>query len=560
MASVDRNDPAPLGAGVRMSVAAALRAASETAGKRTAVVQGSRRISHAELDVRASRIAAALADRGVGLGSTVAVALYNSPEYLETVLAAFQLGAVPVNINYRYREPELRYVLEHTEAVALVHDDGIADRVRQVAGSLPRLTAMLRVGADTAGTATSDDAVSYDDVASTGPGLPEPDDDSGYEHGIILLTGGTTGRPKGVVWDRDGLLAILSSVFRQHGLPDPSTPAEVRDAVETLAERGEVPIVLPMSPLMHGTGFFHAVRTLLAGGTVCFCTSRSLDVHEVWQAVEEHRITEMVIVGDAFGRPLVAALDEAEQAGTPHDISSLGRITSSGVAWSADVKRALLAGGSMTLVDNISASEGGPFGYAEARSEADLADGRFTLAPVARVLDEHDQDVVPGSGQVGVLASAGPQPVGYLGDPARTERTWRVIEGVRYAVPGDLASLDADGKLILLGRGDGVINTGGEKVFPEEVEQALLAHPAITDTVVFGMPDARWGQTVTALVAPAGGLREISDDELTDHLDAALARYKHPRRLVRVDEIPRTPAGKVNRALAREMAPRNEEE
>jgi acyl-CoA synthetase (AMP-forming)/AMP-acid ligase II len=527
-----------------MSVAAALRAAGEAAAERPAVVHGDRVLSHAELHDRASRVAAALHDRGVRPGDVVAVALYNSPEYLETVLAAFLLGAVPVNINYRYREPELRYVLEYTEAVALVHDESLAERVRNIADALPRLTAVLQVGE------------SYDDVVAGGPALSTPDPDN--THGIILLTGGTTGRPKGVIWDRDGLLGILSSVFRQHDLAVPTTPDEVRTAVGALAERDGTPVVLPMSPLMHGTGFFHAMRTLLGGGTVCFCTSRSLDGHEVWRAVQEHRITEMIIVGDAFGRPLLAALAEAETAGTPYDISSLKKITSSGVIWSVDVKRQLLAAGSMTdsmtLVDNISASEGGPFGVAEASSEADLADGRFALAPVARVLDDQDRDVLPGSGQVGVLASAGPQPVGYLHDPERTARTWRVIDGVRYAVPGDLASLDADGKLVLLGRGDGVINTGGEKVFPEEVEQALLAHPAITDAVVFGTPDTRWGALVTAMVAPAEALLGFSDEELTAHLGELLARYKHPRRLIRTDTIPRTPAGKLNRALAREMA------
>ena len=518
-----------------MSVAAALRAAGEAAAERPAVVHGDRVRTHGQLHDRASRVASALADRGVRPGDVVAVALYNSPEYLETVLAAFLLGAVPVNINYRYREPELRYVLEYTEAVALVHDESLAERVANITGDLPRLTAVLQVGA------------SYDDVATNGPALAAPVRDS--THGIILLTGGTTGRPKGVIWDRDGLLGILSSVFRQHGLPVPTTPDEVRAAVGALAERDGTPVVLPMSPLMHGTGFFHAMRTLLGGGTVCFCTSRSLDGHEVWRAVQEHRITEMVIVGDAFGRPLLAALAEAS-----YDISSLRKITSSGVVWSVDVKRQLLAAGSMTLVDNISASEGGPFGVAEASSEADLADGRFALAAVARVLDDQDRDVEPGSGQVGVLASAGPQPVGYLHDPERTARTWRVIDGVRYAVPGDLASLDADGKLVLLGRGDGVINTGGEKVFPEEVEQALLAHPAITDAVVFGTPDPRWGALVTAMVAPADALSGFSDEELTAHLDERLARYKHPRRLLRTDTIPRTPAGKLNRALARELA------
>lgn len=518
-----------------MSVAAALRAAGAAAATRPAVVHGDRVLTHAELHDRASRVASALADGGVRPGDVVAVALYNSPEYLETVLAAFLLGAVPVNINYRYREPELRYVLEYTEATALVHDESLAERVGNIRGELPRLTAVLRVGE------------SYDEVIANSPPLSTPD--PGSTNGIILLTGGTTGKPKGVIWDRDGLLGILSSVFRQHGITVPATPDEVRAAVGALADLDGTPVVLPMSPLMHGTGFFHAMRTLLGGGTVCFSTSRSLDGHEVWRAVQEHRITEMVIVGDAFGRPLLAALAEE-----PYDISSLKKITSSGVIWSVDVKRRLLAAGSMTLVDNISASEGGPFGVAEASSEADLADGRFALASVARVLDDQDRDVLPGSGQVGVLASAGPQPVGYLHDPERTARTWRVIDGVRYAIPGDLASLDADGKLVLLGRGDGVINTGGEKVFPEEVEQALLAHPAITDAVVFGTPDERWGALVTAMVAPADALTGFSDEELTAHLDELLARYKHPRRLLRTGTIPRTPAGKLNRALARELA------
>src|SRR3569833_1919701 len=220
----------------------------------------------------------------------------------------------------------------------------------------------------------------------------------------------------------------------------------------------------------------------------------------------------------------------------------------------------LRRGHDLTLIDNISASEGGPFGHAEARTEADLADGRFSLSPVARVLDEHDRDIRPGSGQVGVLASAGPQPVGYLNAPDRTARTWRTIDGVRHAVPGDLATLDEDGTLVLLGRGDSVITTGGEKVFPEEVEQALLTHPGIADAVVVGVPDARWGQVVTALVAPASALTAVTDDAVTTYVGDRLAGYTRPRHIVRVDAVTRSPAGKLNRALARELATRTVEE
>jgi fatty-acyl-CoA synthase len=492
----------------------------------------------------------------VGPGSVVAISLYNSIEYAVTLLAAFELGAQPTNINYRYREPELRHVLDYSGAAAFVHDANLAGRARAVAGDLPGLRLLVQVGEDPP---PDGPVVSFASVTSAENGrTPLPQDFAADSpHGLILLTGGTTGRPKGVIWDRDGLLGIITGVFPQSGLARATTADEVRDRVRELAAKGAAPVALPMSPLMHGTGLFHALRTLLAGGTLCFCASRSLDPDEVWRLVQRRSVSEMIIVGDAFGRPLVEALAAAERAGRPYDISSLRRITSSGVLWSTDVKRELLRrGADLTLVDNISASEGGPFGQAEARSEADLADGRFALPPVARVLDEHDRDVRPGSGEIGVLASAGPLPVGYLNDPERTARTWRVIDGVRYSMPGDLAMIDADGKLILLGRGDGVINTGGEKIVPEEVEQVLLTHPEIDDAVVVGVPDPRWGQLVAALVAPAGALTGVTDEALTKYVGERLAGYKSPRRIVRVDVIPRSPAGKADRTRARELASR----
>ncbi|TDC10104.1 acyl-CoA synthetase [Nonomuraea longispora] len=535
-----------------MGVATALRAAAEVVGDRPAVIQGDRSVGYAELDARSSRLAGALAERGVGPGSTVAISLYNSFAYLEIMYAVFKLGAQPVNINYRYLAPELHYVLNYTDAGAFVYDTSLAAQVRQIDGDLPKLGLFLEAGSATEPLAP---AVSFEWAAEHGPVHEEIDTDS--PHGIILLTGGTTGRPKGVVWDRDGLLGIIASVFRQHGLPAPQTPSDVRAQVRGLHERGLAPTVLPMSPLIHGTGLLQTLRSLYGGGTICFCTSKSLNADEVWQTVQQHAVTDMVIVGDAFGRPLVDSLAAAESSGQPYDIRSLRTMTSSGVIWSADVKRRLLRyGADLTLIDNISASEGGPFGMAVARSESDLADGRFTLAPVARILDENDQDVKPGTGQIGILASAGPQPVGYLKDPERTARVWRVVDGVRYSVPGDLASLDADGKLILLGRGDGVINTGGEKVFPEEVEEALLTHPKVTDAVVVGVPDPRWGQIVVAVVAPASALADVGDETLSGLVAERLAGYKRPRRVVRVDSLPRSPAGKINRVSAREVATR----
>lgn len=534
----------------KMSIAVALRAAAEGAGDRPAMIQGDRKASYAELDARSSRLAGVLAERGVGPGSVVAISLYNSFAYLEIMYAVFKLGAQPVNINYRYLAPELHYVLNYTDAAAFVYDTSLAAQVQQMDGELPKLGLFLENGSAAEPVAP---AVSFEWAAEHGPVHEEIDTDS--PHGLILLTGGTTGRPKGVIWDRDGLLGIISSVFRQHDLPAPETPDEVRARVRELHERNLTPIVLPMSPLIHGTGLMQTLRSLYGGGTICFCTSKSLNADEVWQTVQQHAVTDMVIVGDAFGRPLVDSLTAAKSAGQPYDISSLNQMTSSGVIWSADVKRELLRhGDGLALVDNISASEGGPFGLAVARTEADVADGRFMLASVARILDENDQDIKPGTGQIGILASAGAQPVGYLKDPERTAKVWRVIDGVRYSAPGDLASLDADGKLILLGRGDGVINTGGEKVFPEEVEEALLTHPKITDAVIVGVPDPRWGQIVVAVVAPADALADVEDETLSRHVSDRLAGYKRPRRIVRVDSLPRSPAGKINRASARELA------
>ncbi len=513
---------------------------------RTALVHGDRALTWAQFDDRAARLAGSLAAAGVGPGDRVGIGLHNSPEYLESVVAALKLRAVPVNVNYRYRETELEQVLAMVDARALVCDGTLADPAVAVAARLPGLRAVVVAGdGPVPGAATG-----YADAVA-GPAMARqersPDDQ------VIVLTGGTTGLPKGVVWDCGGLCGVVSSAYKRVDLPVPADAEGVVAAAVAAARAGTEPVVLPASPLMHGTGFFAALGNLLRGGRVVTLPQRSLDCAALWTAVQEHRVAELVIVGDAFAVPLVAELDRAAAAGTPYDLSSLRRVFSSGVRWGTQTKRRLLEAGHMTLQDTIAATEGGPFGLSMSGPDPDTATSLFTLPPNARLLAPDGTDVQPGSGQEGVLASTGNLPLGYLDAPEATAEVFRTLDGVRYAVPGDSATLEADGTLTLLGRGSGIINTGGEKVFAEEVEHVLTEHPGVAEAVVVGVPDERWGSVVTALVVAEPGAAPTAE-ELADHVGVRLAGYKRPRAVAVVPAIERTVSGKIDRRWAAEQA------
>jgi 3-oxocholest-4-en-26-oate---CoA ligase len=527
------------------------------AGDAPAVIHGDRVRTWAEFESRAARLAGALAHAGVRPGDKVAICCYNSIEYLETVFAAFKLRAAPVNVNYRYREAELSYLLEDSDARAAVFHAALAARMVPVASGLGRPVVLVAV-ADGSELPTGPD--DYEELVSrTAPASPvvRSGDDE-----LIVYTGGTTGRPKGVIWGHSALLGmqrgqLVALLGPQGGQPAPSgielpdTVADVAQLAGALARGPRPSATLAASPLMHGTGLFTSLGTLGVGGRVVLCTSRSLDPDEVCRLIGQHRVTTLSMVGDVFGRPILAALDRAAADGHPYDLSSLERISSVGVTWSAEVKQGLLRHGAFTLVDGVAATEGGGFASTETRQGEGVVTSRFRLGPSARVLDEQDRDVVPGSGQVGVLVATGPMPKGYLNDPEKTARTWRVIDGVRYVVPGDMAQVEADGTLVLLGRGSEVVNTGGEKVFVEEVEQAIATHPGVADVLVVGVPDDRFGQRVAAVVATVAGA-EVSEREIMDQVGARLADHKRPRQVVFVDEVQRSPSGKANRSWARE--------
>jgi acyl-CoA synthetase (AMP-forming)/AMP-acid ligase II len=304
---------------------------------------------------------------------------------------------------------------------------------------------------------------------------------------------------------------------------------------------------------MHGMAWFTAMSRLMVGGTVVSLTKRSFDAHELWQNVQEHRVQMCVIVGDAFARPMVRALEEAEGTGSGYDLSSLSVIVSGGVMWTPPFKEPFLARGVGMLMDGLGSSEATGIGMSIATAGQDLTTARFMLNPGTRVLTENGRDVTPGSDEIGLLAVTGALPRGYYKDAQKSATTFREIDGVRYAFPGDWARVEADGSITLLGRGSVCINTGGEKVFPEEVEEALKLHPAVEDVTVVGVPDDRWGEAITAVVQLRNGA-SATPEALVGFVRERLAAYKCPRHVVTVDRILRSPAGKADYRWAREVA------
>ena len=309
---------------------------------------------------------------------------------------------------------------------------------------------------------------------------------------------------------------------------------------------------LPASPLMHGTGAFSSFQALLIGAALVTLVGRHFDPHELWQTVQRERVTQMAIVGDAFAKPMVRALEEAEADGKPYDVSSLQLIISSGVMWSTETKQALMARGNIICFDSLGSSEGVGFAGSISAPGSAPSTAKFTIGADTKVFTDDGREVVPGSGEVGMLAVGGNIPVGYYKDERKSQGTFREINGARWSVPGDFARVEADGSIVLLGRGSVVINSGGEKVFPEEVEEAVKAHPDVADCLVVGLPDERFGEAVTAVVACRKGT-QLTASDLGPALES-LARYKRPRHYVFVPEILRGPNGKADYKWAKARA------
>jgi len=535
---------------VQENFATILETVADVRAERIAVTHGDRRLTWRQLDDHAARLAGFLAAHGVQADDRVAIALYNSIEYLESVFAILKLRAVPVNVNYRYQGEEMLHLFLDAQVRAVIFDASLASRVMSAVVSAPSVHTLVRAG-DAGEPPFGTSGSSYEQVIEATAALPRARRPVGR---WLMYTGGTTGKPKGVLVSHTWLYPVISANgFRLIGEPVPDSLDELRAVTQRLTDHGDAIVCLPAPPLMHATGMYTTLGALVASGRVVLLTGRTYDPAELARTVGEQLVDTISIVGDVFALPLADALDHASRAGRPYDLATLRRILSVGVTWSADVKRRLLAHADFVCRDLVAASEGGPFAVSETRRGDKAITSSFTLAPGARVIDDAGNAVVPGSGQVGMLAAPADDEIGYLGDEAKTAETFRRFGGSRWVVTGDLASLEADGSITFRGRGSRVINTGGEKVFAEEVEQVLIEHPGVRDALVVGLPDQRWGHRVAAVVAPADGA-EPTAETLVTHVADRLADYKKPRSIVFVPDVKRSPSGKADLRWAQSQA------
>jgi acyl-CoA synthetase (AMP-forming)/AMP-acid ligase II len=514
---------------------------------RPCLVHGERTVTWSELDRRATSLAADFVAAGLSRQSKVACYLHNGPEYMETMVATFKAAMVPVNTNYRYGGDELVYLFDNADAEAVVFHARFGEVLD---GIRPRLGTVKRwyVVADDTG-AGPEWATPYEGAAaagteSIGAGWPRSGDDL-----LLLYTGGTTGIPKGVMWRQDDLFNVLGAGGNPFiGQPPATSVAELAGRIGPDAP---APVMAVACPLMHGTGQFSALISMNLGGTVVTLVNRHFDVEELFTAVERHRATNIVIVGQAFAQPMLEHLDADPDR---YDLTSVAVISSSGVMWSQDNREGLLRHMPQALLfDSFGSSEAVGLGASVSTAGAAPETAQFMVTENNAVFTDDGRRVEPGSGEMGMVAVGGYLPVGYYKDETKTTQTFRELEGRRWSVPGDFATVNADGTIQLLGRGSVCINTGGEKVFPEEVEEALKTHASVRDAVVVGLPDARFGETICGVVEPADGA-VVDAAELKAHVAERLAAYKAPRNVVVVDSIARAANGKVDYRRLKELA------
>ena len=509
-----------------------------------ALIHGPRLITHGEFDQRTNSLARGFHQAGAGPGDKVAFYMRNQPEYTETLAACFKGRLTHVNVNYRYRDEELFYIFDNSDAKVVVYDVEFAPVLEHIKARLPKVAAWVEVNWEGS---TTPGAIAYEELATGNDTSPLGIDRSG-EDLLFLYTGGTTGNPKGVMWPHNTQRQAILDGLRALG-PIPETNEEHLAAVRELGRFGRV---LPACPLMHGTGLFTAMSALANGSAVITLPTRNhLDCDELWSQVDKHGVTAMAIVGDAFAKPMLKVLDENPGK---YDVSSVATITSSGVMWSAEVKQGLVKHmPQVTLVDSFGASEAVGFGASYTTAEGETRTSKFTIGPHCRVFSEDGREIEPGSEEPGFIARGGNIPLGYYKDEEKTAKTFRTINGVRYSVPGDWCTVEADGTLTLLGRGSICINTGGEKVYPEEVEEMLKAHPDVHDALVVGLPDETWGQAVTAVIAPEPG-SPFDEAQLRAFVREHLAAYKVPKRIYAKDDLGRAANGKADYALIKDFA------
>jgi acyl-CoA synthetase (AMP-forming)/AMP-acid ligase II len=504
--------------------------------EREYLVANGKRRTYAEMEARANQLAHHLAAHGIGPGDHVGIYAYNSVEWVETLWAVFKLRAVWINVNYRYVKDELRYLLTNADLKALVHLREFSPLVGSLLPDLPDLHHLIVIEDGSDIPFSSPDAVSYEDAlagqSTVRDFAPRSADDI-----YILYTGGTTGMPKGVVWRHEDVFYALG------GGTDAMTNTRIEDPGR-LVEQGAngSGTHLPVAPLMHGATQWAVMGRSFVGSKIVLMAK--FDPHEVWDLVEKEGINSLMITGDAMGKPLIEALDDP---GAHHDLSSLFAVVSSAALFSAPVKDQFFARlPHIMMTDAIGSSETGNNGMSIVTAGHTAMKSGPTVQVVGQsvVLDEDLNPVEPGSGVIGKIARTGDIPQGYYNDPKKTAEVFLTIRGTRYVMPGDFATVEANGNITLLGRGSIVINSGGEKIFPEEVESAVRSHPDVMDAIVCGAPDERWGQTVAAIIQPRVGHATPSLESIQEHCRTTIAGYKLPRRVHVVEAVERSPSGK----------------
>ena len=518
----------------------------------TAIICGDQKKTWSEYDVVSSKLATGLSQAGLKTYSKAGLYLHNSNEYLEAQYSIFKIGGIPINVNYRYKSEELLYLLDNSDCEALFYQACYGDQINKIKNSLPGIKIWIEV--EDGSESLVDGCVLYSSLIQTCNEMSRwkrPEDII-----YMLYTGGTTGMPKGVMYNQAEFIQGMFKTLRGMGYELPADLSKINEYISDLHAKKELPVSLVGCPLMHGTGMWlgcFVPHNL--GGAVATIPGLGFDPDKIWQECSRVNVTNIVIVGDAFARPMLNALEIAKENNQPYDLSSLKQITSSGVMWSAEVKAGLLKHHDMRLMDTMGSTEGG-MGASVSTRDSLAETATFKLNPGMIVLKDNGELVEPGSDDTGLLGISGDMamiPIGYYKDAKKSAETFREYKGTRYSFPGDYAKIESDGSIILLGRGSNCINSAGEKIYPEEVEEALKKDPLIFDCLVVGVPDERFGQKIVAIVSTVGN-KIIDESEILTNVRERLAGYKLPKIILFSEIVERAPNGKANYKWAKLFA------
>ena len=517
-----------------------------------ALICGEEVVSWKEYDLRSSKIATALSEAGLSSNSKAGLYLNNSNEYLICQNAIFKVGGCPINVNYRYVEEELIYLLENSDSEAVFYHACYGERIKRISNSLPNIKVWIEISDGTK--SQFNDCLHYENLIAEMNPMDRIYRDP--ETIYMLYTGGTTGMPKGVMYKQGEFLIYLFRTLKAMGYDVPEDLNNLTERIKEQDKDNNFIKSLVGCPLMHGTGMWlGAFLPLNLGGTVITTPNLGFDANQLWSQVEDKSVTNIVIVGDAFAKPMLNALDIAKKTGNPFDIESVRTIISSGVMWSEEVKNGLLEHHDMQLMDTMGSTEGG-MGSSVSTRDNPPKTAKFSINPGVIILADDGETLEPGSDKVGLIGTSGLVPEGYYKDEKKSAQTFKEIDGVRYSFPGDYAKYEQDGTITLLGRGSNCINSAGEKIYPEEVEEAIKRNDEVFDCLVVGLPDEKFGQKVIAVVSLVKDAN-ISETKLLEATREFIAGYKLPKGIIFKDVVQRAPNGKADYKWAKDIANEN---